>query len=142
MKLLSILFLFSSAVFAAEAPVHRTINDKNLKWGPCPEIFPQGCEMTVLHGAPDKPNADIYLRVPANYQLPAHTHTSPEHITVVSGEMNVKYQGSEAFKLSQGSYAYGPAGVPHQATCVGTTACVLSITFEKPVDAKPYSGKM
>lgn len=142
MKLFGLLFLFAVSAYAVEAPVIRTMNDKDLKWGPCPEIFPKGCEMTVIHGAPSQANADVYMKVPSNYTIPAHSHTSAEHITLVSGELKVKYQGSQEVMMKNGTYAYGPAGVPHEAKCVSTESCVLSVGFEKPVDAKPFNGKL
>ena len=142
MKLFCLLFFITINTFAVEAPVVKNIHDPALKWGLCPAIFPKGCEMTVLHGKPTESNADIYLRVPANYTIPAHSHTSAEHMTLVAGELNVKYQGSEAFTLNSGNYAYGPAGVPHEAKCVGSESCVLEVGFEKPVDAKPFKGKL
>lgn len=142
MKLFSLLLLIISSAYAVETPVTKNIQDPALKWGPCPEIFPQGCEMTVLHGNPSQANADIYLRVPANYTIPAHTHTSAEHMTLVSGELKVKYQGAEPFTLKSGYYAYGPAGVPHEAKCMGTTSCILEVGFEKPIDAKAYKDRL
>lgn len=142
MKYFGLLFLIISIAYAGNAPVIRTMNDKDLKWGPCPEIFPKGCEMTVIHGAPSQANADVYMKVPSNYTIPAHSHTSAEHMTLVSGELKVKYQGSEEVTMRNGTYAYGPAGVPHEAKCVSAESCVLSVGFEKPVDAKPFTGKL
>jgi len=80
--------------------------------------------------------------VPANYTIPAHKHTSAETHDSCSGELNVKYQRSEPFTLNSGNYAYGPAGVPHEAKCVGETSCVLEVGIEKPVDAKAFKGKL
>lgn len=66
-----------------EAPVTRSAGDA-LQWGPCPAIFPSGCEIAVLHG--------------------------------------------------------DPAKLPHEATCMSTTPCVLFIAFEGPVDALAHAG--
>lgn len=134
--------LVSSIAHAAERPLFRTMNDKDLKWGPCPEVFPKGCEIGVLHGQPDKKDADVYLRVPGNYSIPAHTHTSAEHITIVSGNLEVKYQGEKTVALTKGTYVYGPASVPHQAKCTSSESCVLFISFDEPIDAKAYDGKL
>lgn len=136
------LLLVSSFTWAAEKPVSRTMNDKDLKWGPCPEIFPKGCETSILHGAPDKPDADIYFRVPGSYVIPAHTHTSAEHMTLVSGELEVKYQGENTFTLSKGAYAYGPPKHAHKAKCTSKEPCVLFISFDEPIDAKAFNGAL
>ena len=117
-----------------EAPLTRAATDPALKWGPCPAPFPQGCELTVLHGDPAKPNADVLLRMPGGYVIPAHRHSSAERMILVSGQLQVKYRGAPAATLNPGNYAYGPANVPHRATCVGTAQCHLFVAFEGPVD--------
>ena len=123
----------------AQLPVSHAF-DAPPAWGPCPPIFPSGCQIGVLHGDPSAPNADIFLRVPAGLGLPAHTHTSAERIILVSGELQVKYLGTPAVTLKPGSYAYGPADHPHQATCTSSETCTLFIAFEGPVDAMLFEG--
>lgn len=98
--------------------------------------------MSVLHGDPNKKGADIFLRVPSDYVIPPHSHTSAEHINLVSGNLELKYKDQKTMTLKQGSYAYGPAGHAHEAKCTSQEACVLSIGFEKPIDAKVYNGKL
>jgi len=127
---------------AAEPPLAIGGGDSSLKWGPCPPIFAKGCEIAVLRGDPAQPNADILLRVPAGYDLPPHSHTSAERMVLLTGELKVKYQGAPGATLGPGMYAYGPAGLPHNASCVGGAACTLFIAFEGPVDALPHSGPL
>ena len=124
----------ATAPTSSEAPVTKAATDPALKWGPCPAPFPTGCELTVLHGDPAKPNADVLLRLPGGYVIPPHRHSSAERMILVSGQMEVKYQGAAAATLNPGNYAYGPANAPHRATCVGTTQCHLFVAFEGPVD--------
>ena len=142
MKFFIFSLLIISVAHAGEKSVNRTINDKDLKWGPCPEIFPKGCEIGVLHGTPDKKGADVFLRVPGNYVIPPHSHTSTERMTLVIGNLELKYQGENAFTLKPGSYAFGPAKLAHQAKCMGEEACVLMISFDEPIDAKAYQGTL
>ncbi|MDH4385732.1 MAG: cupin domain-containing protein [Caulobacter sp.] len=123
----------------ARKPVTATV-DSALQWGPCPAIFPAGCQIAVLHGNPARPNADIFLRVPGGYTIPPHTHTSPERIVLVEGNLTVRYQGFPAEDLTPGEYAYGPASLPHVATCKGAGPCTLFIAFEGPVDALEFTG--
>jgi len=125
----------------SSAPVTHTV-DSSLQWGPCPAIFPAGCQIAVLNGDPSKPNADVFLRVPAGYKIPAHSHTSPERMILVEGKLSVRYEGTPAAALTPGEYAYGPAGLPHEATCRGKTSCTLFIAFEGPVDALPHTGAL
>ncbi|WP_372919080.1 cupin domain-containing protein [Salegentibacter sp.] len=128
----------TGSLFAQDQPFEDSVvisrTDNNLQWGPCPEFMPAGCEIAVLHGDPAKKNADIFFKVPANAQIPMHTHTSAERMVLVSGELEVTYEGEESRILREGTYAYGPAKKPHKAKC-GDSPCVLFIAFEEPVDA-------
>jgi quercetin dioxygenase-like cupin family protein len=124
----------------AEAPVTWMADDPTLQWGPCPDIFPAGCDIAVLHGDPAQPNADIFLRVPGGYVIPAHSHTSAERMVLVTGQLNVHYQGASETLLTPGEYAYGPAALPHVADCLGPEPCTLFIAFEGPVDAMAFDG--
>ena len=124
-----------AAAFAQEAPLARTAGDAALKWGGCPDFMPKGCEIAVLHGDPAKNNADVFFKVPANAVIPRHWHTSAERMVLVAGELHVTYDGHETAVLKPGTYAYGPARLPHKAECKGAVPCVLFIAFESPVDA-------
>ena len=122
---------------ANEPAIARAEDDAGLQWGGCPEFLPAGCTIAVLHGDPAKPNVDVFLKVPATSKIPLHTHTSAERMVLVAGELHVKYEGQAATRLTPGTYAYGPAGLPHSAACVSEVPCVLFIAFESPLDAIP-----
>ena len=125
---------------ANEAALVTTAADSSLTWGACPAPLPAGCELAVLHGDPSKPNADVLLKIPAGYAIPPHTHSSAERMMLVSGRLDVRYQGAQPARMLPGTYAYGPAGRPHTATCMAAEPCVLFIAFEGPVDVMPYEG--
>jgi len=131
----------SNAPTATSTPLAHSV-ESDLPWGPCPPIFPEGCQIGVLQGDPAAPNADIFLRVPAGLGLPAHTHTSAERMILVSGELRVKYLGAPPVTLRPGHYAYGPAALPHDATCISSETCTLFIAFEGPVDAIAFAGSV
>ncbi|WP_411287948.1 cupin domain-containing protein [Phenylobacterium sp.] len=130
------------AAVAADSPLSIAVDDAALKWGACPAIFPTGCEIGVLHGDPAKPNADVFLRVRGGQTLPAHTHSSAERMVLVSGRLKVKYRGAAEAVLTPGMYAFGPAGLPHSAACVGAGPCTLFIAFEGPIDAMAHTGSL
>jgi quercetin dioxygenase-like cupin family protein len=131
---------FVATASGQEAPVARTAKDSELKWGPCPPFLPKGCEISILHGDPAKNNADIFFKVPANSTIPRHWHTSAERMVLVSGELHVTYDGHKTAVLKPGTYAYGPAKLPHKAQCMKAGPCVLFIAFESAVDAVPNEG--
>jgi quercetin dioxygenase-like cupin family protein len=120
-----------------DVPVAYAVNDSRLKWGPCPDFLPKGCEVAVLHGDPAKPNVDIFFKVPGKAKLASHKHTSAERMVLVQGELQVTYDGHKPITLKRGTYAFGPAEHVHEATCVSAEPCVLFIAFEQPLDAIP-----
>jgi quercetin dioxygenase-like cupin family protein len=142
---LSAVVMFSgegAALSGPEPALAVTAADPALKWGPCPPPFTAGCEIAVLHGDPARPNADVFLRVPGGYSLPAHSHTSAERMILVSGELKVRYQGAPPAALKPGAYAFGPAKRPHDGSCVSQQKCTLFIAFEGPVDAVAFQGSL
>jgi quercetin dioxygenase-like cupin family protein len=113
----------------------RTFADPRLQWGPCPPFLPEGCGIAVLNGDPAKPGVDVYFKVPAGSTIAKHWHTSSERMVLVSGELRVDYDGQAPFVMTPGSYAFGPAKLPHAATCAAGDPCVLFIAFDEPLDA-------
>ena len=63
-------------------------------------------------------------------------------MVLVTGEMEVTYQGRSPIVLQAGQYAYGPAKVPHGAKCRSQDACTVFIAFDLPVDAFAYEGQL
>lgn len=139
----AVLVLLGSGLASAQQPPQPdpapvwTAQDPALPWGPCPAFLPAGCALAVLHGDPAKDNADVFLKLPPDSSIPSHWHTSAERMVLVSGELQVTYEGHDAAVLKPGSYAYGPAKLPHTARCAQGDPCVLFIAFEAPVDATP-----
>jgi quercetin dioxygenase-like cupin family protein len=136
-------FILAAAALPAAAAERALVvkpTSPAIKWGPCPPLFAKGCEIAVLHGDPAKPNADVLLRVPAGFYLPPHRHSSAERMMLATGQLRVRYEGEAARTLTPGTYAYGPAGKPHEARCLGPQRCTLFIAFEGPVDAEPVKA--
>ena len=138
----AILALISANLAMAE-PVSKApafaiaATDTQVEWGPCPSFMPEGCGLAVLHGDPASPNADVFLKVPAGQMIPHHWHTSAERMVLISGELEVAYDGQQPATLTAGMYAYGPAKLAHTAICAKYEPCILFIAFEGPVDAVP-----
>lgn len=136
---------FASALELApvqEPALTKTAADSQLKWGPCPPFMPEGCALAVLHGDPTKDNLDVFLKVPPKSTIPPHWHTSAERMILVEGELQVTYDGQPMTVLKPGTYAYGPAKLPHHAVCTSSDPCVLFIAFESPLDAVPVESSV
>ena len=126
----------------SERPLAIAAAAADLQWGPCPPGMPEGCQIAVLHGDPAKPNADILLKVPAGATIAPHWHSSAERIMLVAGRLAVKYQGHGEAMLEPGTYAFGPARLPHRADCRSAEPCTLFIAFEGPVDRHDFEGEV
>ena len=134
--LLASALVIVSAGAADEAALAFSYEDSALKWGPCPAFIGEGCQIAILHGDPVKENLDIFFKVPADFAIPHHWHTSAERMVLVSGNLRVTYDNQESELLQKGMYAYGPSKHPHTAYCEkGDEPCVLFIAFEEPIDA-------
>lgn len=131
---LTLPFLFTSAQSNDTALAYNA-DDTKLEWGPCPPFIPEGCQIAVLHGDPAKNNLDVFFKVPGNFAIPHHWHTSAERMVLVSGKLKVTYDNHETELLVPGMYAYGPSKLPHTAFCEKGDPCVLFIAFEEPLDA-------
>lgn len=133
--------LFLALVSCAAAPASRewalvrAEDDGELNWGTCPQLFPDGCQIAVLHGDPDRGDADVFLRVPGGYALPRHRHTSAARMLLVAGELQLSFDGQRTLELLPGTYAYGPPQLPHAGRCVGDEPCLLFIAFATAFDA-------
>jgi len=124
-----------STLYAGEPALSYKYDDKRLKWGGCPAFIGEGCQIAVLHGDPAKNNLDIFFKVPSDFAIPHHWHTSAERMVLVSGKMRVTYDNQESELIDTGDYAYGPSKRPHTAYCEKGKPCILFIAFEEPLDA-------
>lgn len=136
LSVFALAFVFMMATLQAdEKALAYKYDDKSLQWGPCPAFIGKGCEIAVLHGDPAKRNLDILFKVPGDFSIPHHWHTSAERMVLVSGNMVVNYDNQKSERIETGMYAYGPAKRPHTAYCEKGKPCVLFIAFEEPLDA-------
>jgi mannose-6-phosphate isomerase-like protein (cupin superfamily) len=115
----------------------QDLTGADIRWGPCPEFMPEGCGLAVLQGDPAERNADVLFRLAGNTTADRHWHTSVERMVLISGELHVAYDGREPVVMTPGTYAYGPARLPHSAECRSDDECILFIAFEEHVDATP-----
>ena len=59
------------------------INASQIKFTGAPNMLPPGAQWFVLSGDPTKAGPfTVRLRLPAGYQIPAHSHPTTEAITV------------------------------------------------------------
>jgi quercetin dioxygenase-like cupin family protein len=133
------LVLCSAAWALDEKPMakaeHVMFSGPDLKWGEAPPSLPAGAKVAALEGDPGKEGMfTIRLQMPAGYKIPAHTHPTDEHVTVISGTcmfgMGPKFDEATAKEMPAGAYVVMPAGMQHFA---GTkSGCVVQVTSTGP----------
>ncbi len=89
-------------------------------WMPGPAVFPPGLELAVLQGDPSKEGPFVVrLRLPAGYSIPAHVHGGAEHVTIITGDLQVgtgkTFDAAALRALAPGDFVSIPANVPHYA---------------------------
>ena len=102
----------ASQVIVAHAPT--------LAWAPGPPSLPAGAEFVLLEGNPAEAVPLTFRpRFPANYRIPPHWHSVIEHVTVLSGTLNVGMGEVATYTtgtaLNAGSFAAMPAKMVHSA---------------------------
>lgn len=139
-----VVFLFSglTAGFAIGAVAlaqitHTIVPADKVQYAAAPPILPAGAQLAVLEGNPaEKGPVVMRLKLPANYKIPAHWHSTDEAVTVLSGTFNVGMgdklmeKGSQA--LAPGGFLYLPAKMRHYAWTTSPT--VVQINLEGPFD--------
>lgn len=99
-------------------------------WGAGPASLPAGAQAIVLEGDPTKAGLfTVRLRLPNNYRVAPHSHSTWEHITVISGifhlGMGDTFDPSKFTELRAGSFAALPDGMRHYVHTVGETIVQL-----------------
>jgi hypothetical protein len=101
--LVLVLLLLSVNLQAGEKAVTYSYTGSAVDWGGCPEFRPKGCEIGVLHGDSDKKNTDIFFKVPGDFEIPLHWHTSVERMVLLSGELTVSYDNQKSETMRPGT---------------------------------------
>ena len=127
--LLTLLHAFSAIVFSQSTPANPQqdaagkkiiLNKDDLKWVDGPPSLPAGAKVAVLAGDPSKAGVfTLRLKFPANYKIPAHTHSSTENVAVMQGTVYVgsgeKLNEAGATAVSAGGFCSIPGKSPHYA---------------------------
>lgn len=93
----------------ADAGAHVIVAPDELQWTDVPSL-PPGAKLAVIEGPMDEAVPFTFrIKLPANYEIPAHWHPAIEHVTVMSGALNMgfgdKLDTSKTQSLAAGSVA-------------------------------------
>jgi quercetin dioxygenase-like cupin family protein len=117
----------------------------DIVWKDGPSAIPPGAKIARLEG--DSAKEGFYtmrLLFPEGYKIAPHTHPQMEHVTVISGALQIgmgeKFDQSASRTMPAGSFFTMPAGMKHFAWTTGETVIQLngigpqSINYVNPED--------
>jgi quercetin dioxygenase-like cupin family protein len=83
-----VVFVAAQSVWA-QGRAHTMVTPDELKWADVPSL-PPGAKLALIEGPLSEPVPFTFrLRFPADYKIPAHWHRAIEHVTVISGTINM-----------------------------------------------------
>ena len=98
---------------------HTMVLPDELKWADVPSL-PPGAKIAIIEGPMNEAVPfTARLKLPANYNIPAHSHPAIEHVTVISGTFHMgtgdKLDRSKTKALTPGAVAIMQVGTRHFA---------------------------
>jgi quercetin dioxygenase-like cupin family protein len=119
--------LFLSLILALGTTVNaapQVVTPDSLTWTDSKDL--SGSKVAVLAGSPQKHEAFVArVKLPANFQVPLHTHAIVENDTVISGTLNIKV-GTQDLVLHAGDFISIPAHVSHSSTTTEETVLQIN----------------
>ena len=119
----------------AASPVFTPAAD--LKWTDLDPKGAPGVKIVDLWGDHTKGAYGAYLKLPAGFAAPLHTHSHAMKVIFVSGTYIQAPDGKPEVRLGPGSYMMQPGGnYRHTTTCDKAADCVLFVESSGAFDLK------
>jgi quercetin dioxygenase-like cupin family protein len=108
--------LLSSQALAQHSGEHIMLAPEELTWKDLPSL--PGVKIAIIEGQLDKAVPIMFrLKFPPNFKVPPHWHPGIEHITIISGTLNMGlgsvFDTSKTRALSPGSVSIMQPGTHH-----------------------------
>jgi beta-alanine degradation protein BauB len=125
---------------SAKTPTFLSAGD--VKWVDLDPKGAPGVKIADLWGDHTKGAYGAYVKLPAGFTTPLHTHTYEMKVIFVSGTYIQAPEGKPEVRLGPGSYMVQP-GDPykHVTSCDKSADCVFFLESKGPFDLKPVGGK-
>jgi hypothetical protein len=129
---LILLVPFVAAGAADDKPAdHGIFNEPDkLQWQAGPPSLAPGAKVVVLEGDPTKEGVfTMRLRFPDGFEIKPHWHPAVEHVTVLSGALNLgmgdAFDKTKTKAVPAGGFAFMPPKMHHFAWAKGDTIIQL-----------------
>ncbi len=120
-----------------------TVDIEKVVWDPLVvEGLTPGAEIAVLRGDLGKGYSESLLKLPPNYVVPNHSHTSDELYVWLKGAFTmIAHDGTET-NFSGPAYISFPGNAPpHGLKCGPKESCLLFLSYSRPFDIKYFPEK-
>jgi hypothetical protein len=107
------------AVCAQAGEHHRIVTPSDLKWVDLGSL-PPGAKVAVIEGDPNKEGmVTIRVKLPPNYRVAPHYHSTVERSTIMSGTLNIgmgeKFDAQKTSAMPPGTVLLMPPKMAHFA---------------------------
>jgi anti-sigma factor ChrR (cupin superfamily) len=128
-----------AAASTSKAPAQEPIvlPASELDWKDLDPTGAPGVKIAPLWGDYAKAAYGVFLKLPAGFTVPLHTHTHDMRVVFVSGTYIQKPEGKPEFRLGPGSYFMQPGGnYRHVTSCDAASDCVFFVESDGPFDLR------
>jgi len=113
----------------------------DVKWVDLDPKGAPGVKIADMWGDHTKGAFGAFIKFPAGFAAPLHTHTHDYKIVVVSGTFIQGPEGKPEFRLGPGSYLMQPGGnYKHTTACDKASDCVFFAQSTGNFDLKPVEA--
>lgn len=121
------LIAMATSSFAVNQPI--IIKSDAIQWQPAKDL--PGAEVAVIAGNPQKHEPFVArVKLPANFQIPVHTHNINEYDTVISGAIYLgigsKFDAESTQEINAGNFVMIPAHTSHYSLTKEETVLQIS----------------
>jgi anti-sigma factor ChrR (cupin superfamily) len=117
-------------------PVFTAAGD--LKWTDLDPKGAPGVKIADLWGNHAKGAFGAFLKLPAGFTTPLHTHTHAMKVVFLTGTYIQAPEGKAEVRLGPGSYMMQPGGnYRHTTSCDKASECLFFVESNGPFDLKP-----
>ena len=99
--------------------------------------FPPGAEVAALRGTFEGGPLEVVFRLPANYTVPNHSHTSAEVYLWVRGDFTYVHKDGSAVDLSGQSFISLPGSSIHALVC-HDEPCMFYVRYSRSFDVQVH----
>ena len=113
----------------------------DLKWTDLDPNGAPGVKVADLWGDHAKGAFGAFLKLPAGFAAPLHTHTHAMKVVFLSGTYIQAPEGKAEVRLGPGSYMMQPGGnYRHTTSCDKAADCVFFVESNGAFDLKPVAA--